>query len=82
MKSYALDWSPRQPSGSMVLVNGLGLIEIYQDKPQHGGGWAVDINGKRAWSLHRGPLAAVENRINADVHTWNYLNSFAKEQSQ
>ena len=65
-------WTQRQPSGSMAIVEGLGLIEIYRDKD----GMCVDINGNRAWSAWRASEAMIAMSMDSYISQWQYLNSF------
>lgn len=53
-------------------VEGLGRIQVYRDN----GGYAIDINCKRAWSSCVGTLDENKDRITLKVHGWRYLNKF------
>jgi hypothetical protein len=54
-------------------VKGLGTVHIFLES----GAFAVDINGKRAWSDdYRRTIKAVISGMNRDIDRWEYLNSF------
>lgn len=72
MRHIEFTWSPRDTGGSLTVVEGLGLIEIYRDQS----GNCVDINGKRAWSSWRESERMIQLAMQGHVRNWDYLNSF------
>lgn len=65
------------PSRSVAEVEGLGTVEIYG--PAYA--YNIDINGKRAWSLHRESLEMTELSMKQRIRDWQYLNSFKREEA-
>lgn len=50
----------------------LGLVQIHKAA----NGWAVDINGKRAWSAWRASLDSIKFEMGQKLRQWQYLNTF------
>jgi hypothetical protein len=59
-------------NGCYAEVANLGKVEIYMSA----GGFAVDINGKRAWSACKGNLRSVQLDIAHILNQWAYINQF------
>jgi hypothetical protein len=59
-------------NGCYANVTRLGKVEIYVAK----GGFAVDINGKRAWSAWKGNLRSVQLDIAHMINQWAYIDQF------
>lgn len=55
-----------------IEVEDLGVIEVYRAK----GGYACDINGKRAWSGWRGNIREIQQTLRVQIKAWQYLNGF------
>ncbi len=68
-------WDKRDAGGTMTVITGLGVIEIYRDI----NGNCVDINSKRAWSAWKASERQIQMVMNQHIRNWDYLNSFKEE---
>jgi hypothetical protein len=59
-------------NGCYANVTRLGTVEIYKETS----GFAVDINGKKAWSDWKGNLQSVQLDIAHMINQWAYIDQF------
>ncbi len=68
------DWQTRKDGGYQAMVEGLGLVELYQSNT--GQGRVCFINGQQHSGGWRPSLDEMKLYMNGEFHTWHYLNQF------
>ncbi len=68
------NWLSRDGDGYKAMVEGLGLVEIYQSNTNQGR--VCVINGQQHSGGWRYNLEEMKLHMNGEFHTWHYLNQF------